>query len=119
MHRALTAVFALIAVVSCLGWYSERQWKPEHDPAELADNQCTIEGDAWLTYEFMHGYGDLVTVRVVPERDRVVVGYRTESRDGIRAVGATSRYSVLLPSGLRGRPVVYEDGTRVRCTAVD
>jgi hypothetical protein len=121
LHLVLTLLLALVAVGTSYGWHHERQWRPVLDPAMVADNGCTIEDDVLLTYEVSHGHGDIVSVRVVGERDKVVVGHRVEgSHDGPRAaIAETSRHSVLMPGGLGGRTVVHENGTPIECTAVD
>lgn len=121
LHLAVTTVLALTAAAASYGWYQERRWVPDLDPSTLADNRCTIEDDMLLTYEFTQEPGDVLSVRVVSERDRVVIGYRTEwPEGGDRAgVGTTGRYSVLIEGGLRGQPVVYDDGTVLPCDAVD
>jgi hypothetical protein len=121
LHLALTLLLALVAVGASYGWHHERQWRPVLDPDLVADNSCTIESDVLLTYEVSHGPGDIVSVRVVGERDKVVVGHRVEwSPDGPRAaIAEITRYSVLMPGGLQGRTVVHENGTPIECTAAD
>lgn len=120
LHVAVTAVLALAAATSSYGWYQERRWVPVLDPSTFATQRCTVEDDVLLTFEFTQGPGDVVSVRVVEERDRVVVGYRTEwPEGGARTANAmTGRYSVVLMAGLHGRQVVYEDGTVLPCDVV-
>ena len=112
-------VVTLIAAGASVGWYAEHQWNPN----AVIDEGCTIEGDALLTIEFGHAPGDIVSVRVTSETDRVVVAARAEhppDEDGIRPwVGTTSTYSTMLGHGLAGRPLLDANGHRLPCRVVD
>lgn len=114
-----TAVITLIAAGASVGWYAERQWNPN----ALIDEGCTIEGDTLLTIGFSHAPGDIVSVRVTSEPDRVVVAARTEhppDGGGIRpGVGTMSTYSTMLGHGLAGRPLLDAHGHRLPCRVVD
>lgn len=113
------AVVTLIAAGASVGWYAEHQWKPN----AVIDEGCTIKGDALLTIGFSHAPGDIVSVRVTSEPDRVVVAARAErpsDEDGIRPwVGTTNTYSTMLGHGLAGRPLLDAHGHRLPCRVVD
>jgi hypothetical protein len=84
------------------------------------DEGCTIQGDHLITLSFVQGPGDIASVRVTSEPDRVVVGVRTESvHDGDSvALGGMGTYSTTLGRPLNGRPVVNPDGSVLPCRMV-
>ena len=81
------------------------------------------QGRRAATIEFGHAPGDIVSVRVTSETDRVVVAARAEhppDEDGIRPwVGTTSTYSTMLGHGLAGRPLLDANGHWLPCRVVD
>lgn len=111
------ALMFVVAVGSSIGWYHERQW----DPSSPVDQGCTIAADRLITLSFYQEAGDLASVLVTSEPDRVVVGVRTEhvrGRGAYAGTGGSATYSTMLERNLEGRPVVYADGTVLPCPAV-
>lgn len=121
LHAALTTVLAATAAGFGYGWYWERQWHPDTGPDDLADTTCTIAADTLLTVSYIHAPGDVVSVLFSPQRDRVLVGLRSEPvRRGPRtAIATTTSFSTVIRGGLGDRPVVLGDGSRLTCRAVE
>ncbi|HSE69431.1 MAG TPA: hypothetical protein VLA97_01650 [Nocardioidaceae bacterium] len=116
LSRLTVALLFLVAIGSSYGWYQERQWNPDSP----VDEGCTIQGDYLITVSFVQGPGEIASVRVTSEPDRVVVGVRTESvhDDDSAEIGSTATYSTTLGSGLNGRPILNPDGSVLPCRVV-